>query len=301
MDRKRLKGNVILLCTAMIWGATFVAQKSGMDTVGPFMFNCIRMFLGAAVLMPVIIIGELKRKKSGQPAAGDSRKDVIAGGLATGVVYFFAANLQQVGLVSVDAGKTAFITALYILLVPLLGVFLKHKVTKQNWIGAVIGTAGLYLLCITDGFSIAKGDFIVLIGALFWAIHILVVDHFTVSVSSAKLIAGQSLVAGVMSLTVSLLTETNTWAGIIENAPSLLYAGILASGIAYTLQAEGQKFANPSTASIILSTESLFGAVSGFLFLHEVMTGRELTGCVLMLAAIIVSQIPSRRRDKYMR
>lgn len=285
----------------MIWGATFVAQKSGMDTVGPFMFNCIRMFLGAAVLMPVIIIGELKRKKSGQPAAGDSRKDVIAGGLATGVVYFFAANLQQVGLVSVDAGKTAFITALYILLVPLLGVFLKHKVTKQNWIGAVIGTAGLYLLCITDGFSIAKGDFIVLIGALFWAIHILVVDHFTVSVSSAKLIAGQSLVAGVMSLTVSLLTETNTWAGIIENAPSLLYAGILASGIAYTLQAEGQKFANPSTASIILSTESLFGAVSGFLFLHEVMTGRELTGCVLMLAAIIVSQIPSRRRDKYMR
>lgn len=285
----------------MIWGATFVAQKSGMDTVGPFMFNCIRMFLGAAVLMPVIIISELKRKKSGQPAAGDSRKDVIAGGLATGVVYFFAANLQQVGLVSVDAGKTAFITALYILLVPLLGVFLKHKVTKQNWIGAVIGTAGLYLLCITDGFSIAKGDFIVLIGALFWAIHILVVDYFTVSVSSAKLIAGQSLVAGVMSLTVSLLTETNSWAGIIENAPSLLYAGILASGIAYTLQAEGQKFANPSTASIILSTESLFGAVSGFLFLHEVMTGRELTGCVLMLAAIIVSQIPSRRRDKYMR
>lgn len=296
MNNSRIKANAALLGTAIIWGGAFVVQRNGMDSLGPFMFSSIRMFLGALALIPVIIVTDARNRKSPEPVELDRKKDVIIGGTVAGVVYFIAANLQQVGLVSVDAGKTAFITALYILLVPIIGVFLKHKITKLNWIGAIIGVAGLYFLCIKNGFTIARGDFTVLVGSLFWAFHILTIDHFTDRVTSAKLIAAQSVVAGILSLIVALVTETSTWDGVAAAIPNLLYSGVLSAGVAFTLQAAGQKHANATTASIILSTESLFGAICGFLFLHEVMTGRELFGCALMLAAIVISQLPSGDR-----
>ena len=295
---KRLKSNACLLGTAIIWGGAFVVQREGMGSVGPFMFSGVRMLMAVAVLLP-LVIRDAKKKKDFDPGIVKSeRKYMLLGGTCAGIVYFLAANLQQVGLVSVDAGKTAFITALYILLTPLVGIFLKQKINALNWIGAVIGVFGLYFLCITKEFTIERGDLIILIGALFWALHIQTIDHFTLKTPSVNLICMQSLVAGIISLIIGFTTETNTVQGIVENIPNLFYSGVISAGLAFTLQAMGQKHANPTTASIILSTEALFGAVCGFIFLHEVMSGRELLGCGLMMAAIIISQIPMPEKNK---
>lgn len=301
---KTFKSNICLLGTAIIWGFAFVAQRDSMDTIGPFMYSALRMFIGALALIPVFMIGDKLKKKNNKAGdqkdienKRDSMQTLIKGGIATGVVIFFAANLQQVGLVYTNAGKTAFITALYILLVPIIGMFLKHKTNINNWIGACIGVAGLYFLCITTEFTIAKGDIIVFVGAFGWAAHILIVDYFAPKVDAAKLTCLQFAIAGIISLVVSLVTEDNTFIAAIECAPSLLYVGIMSSAVAFTLQVIGQKHANPTTASILLSTESLFGAVSGFLFLHETMNGRELLGCVLMLAAVIIAQIPAGKKS----
>ena len=300
---KTFKSNICLLGTAVIWGFAFVAQRDSMDTIGPFMYSAIRMFIGSLALIPVFMAGDRIKKKNADAEYHQSieenrngRKTLLKGGIAAGVVIFFAANLQQVGLVYTNAGKTAFITALYILLVPIIGMFLKHRTNINNWIGAVIGVAGLYFLCITTEFTIAKGDIIVFIGAFGWAAHILIVDHFAPKVDAAKLICVQFAVAGFISLIVSLVTEDSTLAAAVDCAPSLLYTGIMSSAVAFTLQVTGQKYANPTTASIILSTESLFGAVSGFLFLNETMNGRELIGCALMMAAVIIAQLPAKKK-----
>ena len=298
---KTFKSNICLLGTAIIWGFAFVAQRDSMDTIGPFMYSAIRMFIGSIALIPVFLISDRVKNVNENCNQSNTEKrnnkiTLIKGGIAAGIVIFFAANLQQVGLVYTNAGKTAFITALYILLVPIIGMFLKHKTNINNWIGAVIGVAGLYFLCITTEFTIARGDIIVFIGAFGWAAHILIVDHFAPKVDAAKLICIQFVVAGFISLIVSLITEYNTFAAAVACAPSLLYTGIMSSAVAFTLQVMGQKYANPTTASIILSTESLFGAVSGFVFLNETMNGRELTGCVLMMAAVIIAQLPVKQR-----
>ena len=297
---RTLKSNVCLLGTAIIWGFAFVAQRDSMDTIGPFMYSAIRMLLGSLTLVPIFLIGDrIRAKKHPDERSIEekkaSMKTLFTGGIIAGLVIFFAANLQQVGLVSTDAGKTAFITTLYILLVPMFGLFLKHKANRNNWIGAVIGAAGLYFLCVTTELTIARGDFLVFIGAFCWAFHILVLDHFAPKVDVSKLICIQFLVSGIISLIIAFIVEDgNTVSGIIQCAPSLLYTGIMSSAVAFTLQGLGQKHANPTTASIILSTESLFGAVSGFLVLHEMMTGRELLGCALMLAAVIIAQLPTK-------
>ena len=284
--------------TAIIWGFAFVVQRDSMGTMGPFMFSGIRMLLGSLTLVPIFMFADSRRRKRGEfknitaeeRAAG--RKNLAIGGIAAGIIIFIAANLQQVGLVTVDAGKTAFITALYILLVPLCGIFLKNKTSVFNWIAAIIGAIGLYFLCITEGFSIAWGDLLVLIGAFFWAFHILVFDRFAPKVDVFKLVSIQFLVAGAISLIVALVTETNTIAAIWAEAPNIAYAGMLSSAIAFSLQGLGQKHANPTVASVILSTESMFGAIFGAIFLHEVLAGRELLGCVLMMVAILLAQIP---------
>lgn len=300
---KTFKSNICLLGTAVIWGFAFVAQRDSMDTIGPFMYSAIRMFIGSLALIPVFIVGDRIKSKNADAeyhrsieGKRNGSKVLFKGGIAAGVVIFFAANLQQVGLVYTNAGKTAFITALYILLVPIIGMFLKHRTNINNWIGAVIGVAGLYFLCITTEFTIAKGDVIVFIGAFGWAAHILIVDHFAPKIDAAKLTCVQFAVAGFISLIVSLVTEDSTLAAAVDCAPSLLYTGIMSSAVAFTLQVMGQKYANPTTASIILSTESLFGAVSGFLFLNETMNGRELIGCALMMAAVIIAQLPARKK-----
>lgn len=288
----KIKSNMALLGTAIIWGGAFVAQRSGMDSMGPFMYSFFRMLFAILALLPLMLITEKRNKK--KEVEIDKPKDVLIGGICVGIVYFIAANLQQIGLIYVDAGKTAFITALYILLVPIIGLFLKKKITRLNWVGAVVGVVGLYFLCIKDGFAIAGGDFIVLVGSLFWAIHILLFDYFTVRISAAKLVIMQSMVTAVLSLAVALFTEDISFGGFVDAIPTLIYSGALSAGVAFTLQAIGQKHANPITASIILSTESVFGAICGFIFLHEIMSGREFIGCGLMLVAIVVSQLPSK-------
>ena len=299
--KRTFKSDICLLGAAIVWGFAFVAQRDSMDTIGPFLYSAIRMFLGSLALIPVFLVTDrIKNSKNTVTAVQkkDSQKALIKGGIAAGIVIFFAANMQQVGLVSTDAGKTAFITALYILLVPIMSIFMKRKTNINNWIGAVIGAAGLYFLCVTSQFTVAAGDIIVFIGAFGWAFHILIVDHFAPKVNAAKLTCVQFVVAGFISLIVSLIVEDNTFAAAVACAPSLLYTGIMSCGVGFTLQVVGQKNANPTTASILLSMESVFGALAGFVFLNETMTGRELAGCALMMTAVIIAQLPVMHRKK---
>lgn len=295
---KQIKSNACLLGTAIIWGFAFVAQKDGMNSIGPFLYSAIRMLIGSATLAVMFIAGDRIKGKTHAEENTFSKKTLLTGGAIAGIVMFFAANLQQVGLVYTNAGKTAFITELYILLVPIIGVFLKHKTNINNWIGAVIGAAGLYFLCVTTQFTVAAGDIIVFIGAFGWAAHILVVDHFAPKVDIVRLMCIQFLISGVLSLIVAMLTEEIILSDILSCSSGLLYTGIMSTALAFTLQGIGQKNANPTTASILLSTESFFGTVCGFIFLHEVMSGRELIGCILMLTAVILAQLPSKHKVK---
>ncbi len=296
---KSLKSSLCLLCTAIIWGFAFVAQRHGMGAMGPFMFSAIRMLLGSLTLLPMFLISDSIQKRRDdfesptEEEKKKGRKLLWTGGALAGFIIFIASNLQQVGLVSVDAGKTAFITALYILLVPLCGIFLKQKTSLMNWIAAIIGAVGLYFLCMKNGFTIAWGDLLVLIGAFFWAFHILVFDRYAPRVNVMKLVAIQFLIAGIISLVVALIYEDNTVGDILTAAPNWLYTGIMSSAFAFTLQGLGQKHANPTVASVILSTEAMFGAIFGAIVLHEVLAGRELVGCILMMCAILLAQIPS--------
>lgn len=298
---KKVKSTIYLMLTAIIWGTAFVAQRQGMSSIGPFMFSALRMYLGTLTLIPIIYISLYRAKSSKnyiQKSASEIKagnKLLLQGGIWCGLIIFFAANFQQVGLVSTSAGKTAFITTLYILLVPIIGIFLKRKLHWYIWLAVAMGTIGLYFLSITDSFTIAFGDLVVLIGAFFWAFHILCMDYYAPKVMVTKLIAIQFFISGSLSLIVSLLTEPVIVEGLLDAMPTIIYTGIMSSGLAFTFQGLGQKDANPTTASIILSTEALFGAIAGYLFLSEVFTQREFLGCVLMFSAVIISQLPTRR------
>lgn len=297
---KKIKSTGFLMLTAIIWGTAFVAQREGMSSIGPFMFSALRMYLGTLTLLPIIYFYTVKTNANPNlpvPSFSEkkaAKKTLVQGGLWCGLIIFFAANFQQVGLVSTSAGKTAFITTLYILLVPIIGIFLKRKLTWTIWAGVALGTAGLYFLCITESLSIAFGDLIILVGAFFWALHILFMDYYAPKVMVAKLIAIQFFVSGTLSLFVSLILEPIMLEGLMNAMPTILYTGIMSSGFAFTFQGLGQKDANPTTASIILSTEALFGAIAGYLFLSEVFTQREFLGCVLMFAAVIIAQMPTK-------
>ena len=272
--------------------------------MGPFLFSGLRMYLASLSLVVIIFVNSLLKRPLGETQTAIEKKtekdNLIKGGVLCGVIIFLAANFQQVGLVSVSAGKAGFITTLYIVLVPLFGIFLKHKTTIALWIGVVLATAGLYFLCITEDFTISFGDFVVLIGAFFWAFHILAVDYFAPKVEVTKLMCLQFLIAGTLSLAVALFKEMGTFSleSLQTGLPTLLYAGILSGGLAFTFQGMGQKHANPTVTSIILSTESLFAAIFGFLLLQEVLSNKELLGCVLMFAAVMITQLPSSKAGK---
>ncbi len=309
MDNKKLTGNLFLLMTALIWGLAFVAQRVGMDYVGRFTFTAIRFWLGVAVLLPVLYFmnkkeaRELKDSEETAPPLtpeekAKNRKSLMVAGGTCGTVLFAASILQQYGLVFTTAGKTGFITALYIVLVPVAGLFLKQRPGIQCWIGVAVGTAGLYFLTITESFTIAWGDFVVLIGAFFWAAHVLSIDHFNPYVNSIKLALTQFVVCASWSTIGMFLFENPTFDALLSGAVPILYAGILSCGGGFTFQILGQKHTSPTVASLILSMEAVFGAVFGFLILTEIMTGRELAGSVLMFAAVIVSQLPERKKLK---
>jgi len=308
LDRKQLKGNLLLLTTSAIWGITFVAQRVGMDYVGPFTFNGARFLVAALVLIPVVHFLEGPRQTA-EPAADKAeisqeerkrkKRTLIIAGIACGCVLFLAASFQQFGLVTTSAGKTAFITALYIVLVPIFSVFMKRRPGLKCWVGVVLGTVGLYLLCITSSFDIAPGDLAVLIGAGFWAAHILVIDYFLPKLSApVRLSMYQFFVVAAIALICAFIFEEISLSAIIDCAYPILFSGILSGGVGFTFQILGQRYTNPTVASLILSLESVFGAVFGFLLLRELMSGREIAGCILMFCAIIISQLPDRKKPE---
>jgi drug/metabolite transporter (DMT)-like permease len=293
MKNKRLVANMLLLLTAAIWGFAFVAQRVGSQYVGAFTFNGVRFALGAISLIPLIIFFDKRKKNDSSKEENTevSTKKTIIYGVLVGAALYIAATLQQVGLIYTTAGNASFITSLYMVFVPLIGIFLKHKIGKNSWIGVGFAVIGLYLLSINENFSISYGDFLEVIGAVFWAIHILTIDNFSKKIDPLKLSCIQFATCSILSLVTALIFETITMSGLSKALIPILYGGFLSVGVAYTLQVVAQKNAKPSHAAIILSMESVFGAIGGALLLGEVMSSRGYIGCVLILVGIIVSQI----------
>lgn len=288
---KTIKSTSILMLTAIIWGTAFVAQRAGMDFVGPFFFNGARMVLGALTVIIVYVITSRKN-----PFKVD--KVTLMGGIVAGLVLFTASSLQQVGLVFTSAGKSGFLTTLYIVLVPILGMFIGHKNHWNTWVSVGIATVGLYFLSVTEKLTIAPGDTILLIGAIFWATHILVIDNYVAKADVVQLSYIQFAIVAIISLAICPFVDNyfiageQDWDAIVKAIPTIAYAGILSSGAGYTLQAVGQKYANPTAASIILSLEAVFGILGGVIILGESFSTREIFGCILMFTAVILSQLP---------
>ena len=285
-----MRSNMMLLMAAAIWGLGFVAQRLGMDHMGPYTFNGLRFLLGAASLLPL-----LWWLKSRQPAGqSEDRRLLLTGGLLAGAVLFSAASLQQVGLLYTTAAKAGFITGLYIILVPVIGLALRHKTGTNTWVGALIAMAGLYYLSVTEDFTIGYGDLLQVAGALFWAIHLLVLDHYSSRVAPIRLAGVQFLACGLLSLAVAFTIEMPTISGAVAGWQALLYAGLVSVGVGYTLQVVGQRGAHPAHAAIILSLETVFAAIGGVLLLGEILDERAIVGCALMLAGMLISQVRLR-------
>jgi drug/metabolite transporter (DMT)-like permease len=291
-----MRGNLLLILTALIWGVAFVAQSAGMDYVGPYTFLCTRSILGGVVLLPIIhFTGRNKPKEAATP---QSRRAMVVGGICCGTALCVASAFQQIGILYTTVGKAGFITAMYIVLVPLCGLFLHKKVGKKVWIGVVLAVVGLYLLCMSERLSVNKGDLLMLICALCFAIHILVVDHFGRQTDGVKLSCIQFFVCALLSGILMLLLETPSWETIRAAWLPICYAGLLSSGAGYTLQILGQKDTDPTVASLLMSLESVFAAIAGWLLLHERFSLRELAGVVLMAGAIVLAQLPEGRNSK---
>lgn len=298
----RTKNACMLILTAFIWGTAFVAQSVGMDHLGPFTFNGVRNLIGGAALLPCIFFLERwnkkEQKKEPEQEVPGTQRDLITGGIACGLLLFAASSLQQIGLVYTSAGKAGFITAFYIVIVPVLGIFLHQKAGWKIWAAVAAALAGLYLLCITDGFSVNIGDFYVFLCALMFSVHILVIDHFAPKVDGVKMSCIQFFVCGIVSLIPMFLWEEPRIEGMILSWFPLLYAGVLSCGVAYTLQIVGQKNVNPTVASLLLSLESCFSVLAGWVILGERLSLREEAGCVLMFAAIVLAQLPEKKKEE---
>lgn len=301
---KHLKGELILLITAIIWGTSFISQKLGMNYVEPFTFGASRFLLGALFLFFVSQffdrLTKKNRERQGLPELPKTDiKTLAISGVLCGVALFLGASFQQWGIVETTAGKAGFITALYIVVVPLLGLFMKKRVGWLTWAGIGVAVVGLYLLCVKEGFTIQRGDAIVLIGTVFWALQIVFVDIYVDRVDGLKLSCAQFVVAGILSAVSALIFETPQIDQIIACGGLLLYMAVVVVGLAYTLQIVGQKTTPPAIAAIILSLESVFAVISGAIFLGESMNQRELLGCVLVFAAVIMTQVklPEPKRE----
>ncbi len=297
IKRTQWKGVVMLLLTALIWGSSFVAQSVGMETVEAFTFNGIRTLMGAAVLGPFILIRDCVQAKTMSAEQIRARKAMdrktVGCGMVLGVVFCAASNLQQFAFEDSTSGKIAFITALYMFFVPLLGLFLKKRVPLLTWICVICGFVGLYFLCIdpADLGGINRGDFLAFLCSIFFAVHILLIEKFAPDVDGIKLSCVQFLVSGVISCVLMFLFETPQISAIADAIVPLLYAGIMSCGLAYTFQIVGQKYTEATVASLILCMESVFAVLAAAVVLHELLTGREILGCVIMFAAIILSQL----------
>jgi drug/metabolite transporter (DMT)-like permease len=301
MEKKSFRNPLLLLLTATIWGVAFVAQSVGMDYVGAFTFSCVRCLIGGLVLVPCIFLLDKLRLKGLAEDAPEraiytwKQKELFVGGICCGLALFVATNLQQFGLKYTTVGKAGFITALYIVIVPVIGIFLKKTKGFRIWISVVLAVAGLYLLCMTEGFSLSAGDFLVLLCALVFSIHIMVVDYFSPKVDGIRMSCIQFFVCGILSGIGMLLTEQPQISAMLQAWIPILYAGVLSCGVAYTLQIVGQKGMNPTVASLIMSLESVVSVLAGWLLLGQSLSAREISGCVLMFAAILLAQLPQKK------
>ena len=287
---KELKANIMLFVTAIIWGGGFVAQRLGMQEMEPYLFNGFRFLIGSLTLTPFIVF----RKKRYLPPDINS-KNILLIGAAAGCLLFFGATFQQLGLVYTSAGKAGFITGLYVVIVPLLGMIWGDRAPIRSWIGALFAIAGLYFLSMSETFQLAPGDSYVLIGALFWAFHVQFLARFSPDVDPIELSLVQSLITAFLSFIVGFIVEDFDLTHIQRTIMPILYGGVISIGLAYTLQVVAQQDAKPSHAAIILSLESVFAVFWGWLFLNEVLTNRAFLGSGLMLGGMIISQIRNRQ------
>ena len=298
---KKMQSNILLLLTAIIWGSAFVAQKSGMDYVEPFTFNGIRTFIGGLVLIPVIFFMEKKNppEEISREEKTKKNKELLIGGICCGLALFAASSLQQFGVSYTTAGKAGFITTLYVVFVPIISVLLRKKVRPIMWLCVAMGAVGLYLLCMTDAsFRLTFGDTLVLLCAVAFAVHILTVDHFSPKMDGIKLSCIQFLTVGIVSMVCMFIFEHPDIHAILDCAVPILYAGMLSCRLGYTFQVVAQKHAEPTVASLLMSLESVFAVVFGALLLHETMSMRELSGCLIIFIAVIISQLPEKKPQK---
>ncbi|MBO5093349.1 MAG: DMT family transporter [Lachnospiraceae bacterium] len=305
MKTNTMKNSLLLFLTAAIWGVAFVAQSVGMDYVGPFTFNAVRFLLGGTVLIPVLLwkkkngnFEKTEENGRGGETSGDGRRTMFVGGICCGCALSIASLLQQLGIQYTTVAKAGFITALYIIIVPILGVFFHKKVRSLVWLAVVLAVFGMYLLCIKGSFSIGKGDVLVLLCAAAFSVHILVVDYFSPKADGVALSCIQFYTSSVICGIGMFLLETPSFQAILSGWIPVLYAGVMSCGVAYTLQIIGQKGMDPTVASLILSLESVVSLIAGWILLGQALNAREICGCILVFAAIILAQLPEKKHVK---
>lgn len=294
MQTRTLKSDSLLLVAAFIWGTTFVAQRMGMDHIGPMTYNALRFLVGAATLVPLI----LWRKRRARTNPVCTTRFLLWGGALAGLALFGGASFQQMGLQYTTAGKAGFVTSLYVVLVPLMGLILGHRCGRSLWIGVCLTVAGLYLLSVTESFTIARGDLLVLVSAFFWAVHVQVIGCLAQRGSALRLACVQFLVCSALSFIAAVFTESIALSAVRQATFPILYGGIFSAGIAFTLQVVCQRTSPPAHAAIIMSLETVFAALAGWLILHERLGLRGLAGCALMLAGLMVVQLPPLLRAR---
>jgi len=313
MNRERMKndrktsliGSGILLLTAFIWGMAFVAQSTGMDHIEPFTMNCSRSVLGGLTLLPVIIWQRMRTRRAlevtGKKTKPEAEKEclryTVIGGICCGVILAVASALQQIGICYTTVGKAGFITTLYIVMVPLAGIFWKKRVAGRVWVSVALAALGMYLLCMNESFTVNPGDLYVFGCAIAFTGHILVIDYFSPKADCVAMSCIQFFTCAMVSGIGMVLFEEPTWANVRAAAVPILYAGIMSSGVAYTLQIVGQKRTEPVVASLIMSLESVFAVLGGWLLLNQKLSGKELLGCAVVFAGIILVQLPERKMD----
>jgi len=291
MNIQTVRSNALLLITAAIWGFAFVAQRVGMEYLGPFTFNAARFTLGSLSLLPLLFISRDERPASENILPRPGLKLVVFGGFSAGFMLFMGMSLQQAGLVYTTAGKAGFITSLYVVIVPLLGLFWKQSTNPGIWIGAVLAAFGLYFLSVTQRFSVEFGDLLEFFGAFFWAGQVLIIGWLSPKIPSVKLAFTQFVVCALLSCMVAAVFEDISWNALIQAIGPILYGGILSSGVAFTFQIMAQRHTHPAHASIIMSMEAVFAAIGGWLLLNEILSMRGLVGCGLMLGGMLISQL----------
>ena len=295
MNINTLKTDLLLLLTAIIWGFAFTAQRAGMEFVGPFTFNGIRFLIGSVSILPLLFLDSKKRFNNKSSDAEffknrDNPKLLFIYGALGGLLLYLGSSLQQMGIVYTSAGKAGFITGMYVIIVPILGIFFRNKAGWQQWTGAVLSIAGLYFLSIKGSIKINTGDLLVLLSAFFWASHVIVISRFSPKVNSLKLAFVQYIICGFFSLLTAVILECISWGLIIQAWIPILYGSLFSVGIAYTLQIFAQKKANPAHAAIILSLEGVFAVIGGWLILGESLGAKGIAGCALMLGGMFISQ-----------